>query len=146
MRYSIKDVAAQIGLSAYTLRYYDKAGLLPFVARDAAGYRSFTDGDLQLLHTIICLKNTGMTIADIRRYVDAVMAGPKSIPVRKALLTQHRARVVARQHQLATNLREVDYKLSLYAAPDAPAKVEQELAAAHADKAANGLPDPFPIR
>lgn len=144
MRYSIQEVAAKTGLSSYTLRYYDKAGLLPFVARSAAGYRIFTDGDLVLLHTIMCLKNTGMAISDIRRYIDDVMAGPTSIADRKALLTAHRAKVLAKQQQLTENLREVDYKLGLYAAPDAVTQVQGELAAARADKAANGLADPYP--
>ncbi len=46
------------------------------VARNSSGYRAFTDGDLSLIHTISCLKNTGMTIKDIRRYIDYVMQGP----------------------------------------------------------------------
>lgn len=65
MTYTIKEVADKVGLSAYTLRFYDKQGLLPFVSRNESGYRAFTDGDLHLLHTIICLKNTGMAISAI---------------------------------------------------------------------------------
>ena len=65
MSYSIKEVSQKVGLSIYTLRFYDKQGLLPFVARNDAGYREFTDGDLNLIHTICCLKETGMKISDI---------------------------------------------------------------------------------
>ncbi|MCG0673647.1 transcription regulator [Lactiplantibacillus plantarum] len=75
MTYTIKEVADKVGLSAYTLRFYDKQGLLPFVSRNESGYRAFTDGDLHLLHTIICLKNTGMAISAIRQYISYVMAG-----------------------------------------------------------------------
>lgn len=143
MAYTIKEVAARTGLSIYTLRFYDKAGLLPFVMRDQSGYRAFTEGDLALLHTICCLKDTGMKIADIRRYIDLVMAGPATVAARKRLLQAHRAEVVAEQARIAKNLEEIDYKLDLYAAPNAEALVGQEWAAASADKIANGLPNPF---
>lgn len=143
MTFSIKEVAARTGLSVYTLRFYDKAGLLPFVARDAAGYRAFTRGDLLLLHTICCLKDTGMTIAAIRRYIDLVMAGPTTVAARVALLQAHREAVVAKQAQIAKSLAEIDEKLTMYAAPNAEALVGQEWAAASADKEANGLANPF---
>lgn len=83
MTYTIKEAAEQSGLSVYTLRFYDKAGLLPFVARNPAGYRVFTDGDLNLLHTIQCLKNTGMKINDIRTYITLVMQGVGSVDSRR---------------------------------------------------------------
>ena len=52
MTYSIKQVSQITGLSIYTIRYYDKQGLLPFVKRDSSGYRAFTDADMSLIHTI----------------------------------------------------------------------------------------------
>jgi DNA-binding transcriptional MerR regulator len=143
MAYSIQIVAEKTGLAISTLRFYDKAGLLPFVARDSSGYRAFTDGDLALLHTIVCLKNTGMKIADIRRYIELVMAGPTTVKNRQALLATHREQVVAKQQEIARSLAEIDYKLQMYASPDAEAKVAQEWAMASADKVKNGLPNPF---
>lgn len=143
MAYSIQTVAEKTGLAISTLRFYDKAGLLPFVARDSSGYRAFTDGDLALLHTIVCLKNTGMKIADIRRYIELVMAGPTTAKDRQALLAAHREVVVAKQQEIARSLAEIDYKLQMYASPDAEAKVAQEWAMASADKEKNGLPNPF---
>lgn len=119
MTYSIKEVAAKFNLSIYTLRFYDKAGLLPFVLRNAAGYREFTDTDLNLIHTICCLKDTGMKISDIKQYIDYVMAGPSTIDARRVLLARHRAAVVAKQQQLAANLHEIDYKLDIYNSPEA---------------------------
>lgn len=143
MAYSIQTVAEKTGLAISTLRFYDKAGLLPFVARDSSGYRAFTDGDLALLHTIVCLKNTGMKIADIRQYIELVMVGPTTAKDRKALLATHREKVVAKQQEIARSLAEIDYKLQMYASPDAEAKVAQEWAMASADKVKNGLPNPF---
>ncbi|KRO04074.1 transcription regulator [Levilactobacillus paucivorans] len=143
MTYTIKQVAEKTHLSIYTLRFYDKQGLLPFVSRDQSGYRAFTDGDLLLLHTLSCLKNTGMKISDIRQYMTLVMQGPASIPQRQQLLRTHRDAVLAQQRAIARNLQEVDRKLSLYDSPIATDLVGLELAAARKEKTANGLPDPF---
>ncbi|MCI1983586.1 MAG: MerR family transcriptional regulator [Bifidobacteriaceae bacterium] len=143
MTYSIKDVSERTGLSIYTLRYYDKQGLLPFVARNSAGYREFTDGDLLLLHTICCLKNTGMKISDIRRYIDFVMEGPSSVAHRRALLESHRAAVQKQLVLVRNNLKEIDAKLAIYSAPDAAAKVSQELQAAVGEKTRLGLANTF---
>lgn len=143
MTYSIKTVAQKTGLSIYTLRFYDKQGLLPFVSRDASGYRAFTDGDLQLLHTICCLKDTGMKIRDIREYVACVMQGPQSIPQRKHLLQDHRHTILAQQAALQRNLQEIDMKLTIYESPAAAKIVGQELTAIQAEKVANHLPNPF---
>jgi DNA-binding transcriptional MerR regulator len=75
MTYTIKEVSEIFDLSIYTLRYYDKQGLLPFVSKNASGYREFTESDLGFIYTICCLKNTGMPLKDIRTYIDYCMQG-----------------------------------------------------------------------
>ena len=144
MTYTVKTVAEKTHLSIYTLRFYDKQGLLPFVSRNQSGYREFTDADLQLLHTITCLKNTGMKIATIRSYITAVMAGPSTIDQRKKLLTEHRAAILAEQQKVLANLKEIDFKLNIYQAPNAEQVIRAERQYAKAEKIANGLPDPYP--
>ncbi|GEN94511.1 MerR family transcriptional regulator [Pediococcus ethanolidurans] len=119
MTYTIKEVAQKFDLSIYTLRFYDKQGLLPFVQRNEAGYRVFTDTDLSLIKTICCLKDTDMKIRDIRQYIDYVMAGPCTIKQREQLLTKQRNKVLAKQQQLTENLKEIDYKLQIYRSPKA---------------------------
>ena len=69
MGYKISDISKKTGLSAYTLRFYDQKGLLPFVARDKHGRRHFKDEDLAFLSIITCLKNTGMQLNDIKKFV-----------------------------------------------------------------------------
>lgn len=56
MSYSIGQVADKLGVTIDTIRYYDKSGLLPFVKRNSIGRREFTDNDLHLMRTIVCLK------------------------------------------------------------------------------------------
>lgn len=139
MTYSIKEVAGKTNLSIYTLRYYDKQGLLPFVSRNAAGYRTFTDSDLSLIHTICCLKNTDMKIKDIRQYIAYCMAGPDTIEARKQLLRRHKQEVLDKQRKLTENLQEIDYKLAVYNNPHARDIIDQERQAVTAEKTANQL-------
>ena len=69
MPYTIGQMAEKLGVAPSTLRYYDKEGLLPFVERTAGGIRIFSDGDLETLKIINCLKDTGMQIKDIRNFI-----------------------------------------------------------------------------
>ena len=112
--YTIKEVAEKFGLTISALRFYDKKGLLPFVAKNDSGYREFTESDLNLIHTVCCLKNTGMPIHEIRQYIDYCMDGSKTIPQRKALLQAHKAEVLRQQAQLTENLKEIDTKIDLF--------------------------------
>lgn len=93
MGYSIKVISEQFGLSSYTLRYYEKEGLLPFIARDEHGNRCFRDEDLDLLHLVCCLKDTGMPIANIRQFVDLTLAGSHTLGDRRLLLEEHKKRI-----------------------------------------------------
>jgi DNA-binding transcriptional MerR regulator len=66
--YSIKDIARLCGLSAYTIRFYDKEGLLPFITRNDTGNRQFSESDLDMIQLICCLKNTGSRLRRINVY------------------------------------------------------------------------------
>ena len=73
--YSIQDVSKKTGLSAHTLRYYEKEGLIPGVERSQGGFRQYTDEDLERLGLICCLKNTGMSIQEIAQFVQLTRKG-----------------------------------------------------------------------
>lgn len=143
MTYLIKEAAEKSGLSITTLRYYDKQGLLPFVARNQAGYREFTDGDLSLIHTICCLKKTDMKINDIRSYIADVMVGTETVPHRRELLTNHRNQVLAKQKQVTENLKEIDFKLAMYSSDQAMELVQLERDYANQEKQQNHLNNPY---
>lgn len=119
MTYSIKEVAEMFDLSVYTLRYYDKQGLMPFVVKNPSGYRAFTESDLSLIHTICCLKNTGMPIKEIRKYIEYCMAGPQTAPQRRVLMEAHRKKIEDEMTKLRENLVEIDHKLDIYTDPHA---------------------------
>jgi len=83
LTYTIKQTSEKTGLSIYTLRFYNKQGLLPFVGRNKSGARIFTQSDILMIQTICCLKNTNMQIKDIKKYIEYVMNGIETIDIKK---------------------------------------------------------------
>lgn len=84
--FTIGQVSDLKEISTYTLRYYDKQGLLPKVIRDKNGTRHFTEEDLQWLDMIRCLKNTGMNLDQIKNFVDSTYQGQETLDQRLELL------------------------------------------------------------
>lgn len=91
-RYSISEAAKATGFSEDTLRYYEREGLLPGIARKG-GRRLYTDANLRAVGLIDCLKKTGMTLADIREYVRLTTGGMRTVPKRLKLLRKQQAAV-----------------------------------------------------
>ena len=92
--YSIKEVAALVGLPPSTLRYYEDVSVIPAIARDASsGHRIYTEDDLELLTWVSCLSASGMSIADMREYVRSGLGGDRDISEFVTLLEQQDARL-----------------------------------------------------
>ena len=101
-------------LSAPTLRYYDKEGLLPFVDRSAGGARMFKESDFEWLRLIECLKSTGMPIRDIKQFIDWYMEGDTTLPQRRDMFYERRRAVEAQIEALQATLDMIDYKCWYY--------------------------------
>ena len=112
--YSIKDVSIKTGLSAHTLRYYEKEGLLSGVERSPGGFRQYTDADLEALGLICCLKNTGMSLREITRFVKLTHAGDSTLKERVELLREHRDKVLARMDEMQRHLDQVARNLDFF--------------------------------
>lgn len=112
--YSISEAAAQFGLPESTLRYYEKKGLLPFIERDGAGRRLFSEGQMALLRTVICLKNTHMPISEIKQYMDWVVEGDSTIGLRLELMKNHKQAVLAEMSLMTEALKGIDEKITRY--------------------------------
>lgn len=123
MNYSINEVASKFGLSAHTLRFYDKEGLMPFIGRDKSGNRIFTETDLNWVAMVCCLKDTGMSIKEIKQYADWCMEGMPTIGERKAMLVEHRQQVVRKIEELKKNLALIDSKIAVYDDPELAQKL-----------------------
>jgi DNA-binding transcriptional MerR regulator len=112
---AIADAARRTGVSAHTLRYYERAGLVVTrVDRTSGGRRRYRQLDLDWIKICTKLRATGMPIKLIRRYAELVAAGHGNEPERLALLEAHRAEVLARLADLQENLRLIDRKIGVY--------------------------------
>ena len=112
--YTIQDVSKKTGLTAHTLRYYEKEGLITGVERSQGGIRQYTDEDLERLGLIRCLKNTGMSIQEIARFVQLTHEGDHTLEERVELLRAHRERVLARMAEMQKHLDKVTWKLNFF--------------------------------
>ena len=110
MVYTIGEMAKMLGVPASTLRYYDKEGLLPFVARSSGGIRQFRESDIEWLRVIGCMKKAGMSIKDIRQYLELSMQGNNTIDTRLAMFRHQREVLQAQMDELQHTLRMVEYK------------------------------------
>jgi DNA-binding transcriptional MerR regulator len=112
---SIAEAAEQTGLTAHTLRYYERDGLmLATVERSSSGHRRYTEDDLSWIVMITRLRSTGMPIRDVRVYAGLVRAGTGNEAERLALLKAHRERVEAQLAEVTGHLRAIDHKIGLY--------------------------------
>jgi len=115
MSLTIAEAAARSGLTAHTLRYYERDGLmLASVDRAVSGHRRYTEHDLTWIEMITRLRSTGMPIRDVRRYADLVRAGDGNEAERLELLMAHRERVEAQLTQVNAHLRAIDHKIGIY--------------------------------
>ena len=114
---TIAEAAGRSGLTAHTLRYYERDGLmLDAVDRAPSGHRRYTEDDLRWIRMITRLRSTGMPIREVRSYAALVRAGDGNEEQRLDLLRAHRARVVAQLAEITENLEAIDHKVALYEA------------------------------
>lgn len=114
-RYTISEVAAFTGLTAHTLRWYERIGLMPHVDRSHTGQRRFTNQDLDWLALVGKLRLTGMPVADMVRYAELVREGEHTFEERQELLQQTRRDVRSRIAELQDTLAVLDHKIDFYA-------------------------------
>jgi DNA-binding transcriptional MerR regulator len=112
---SISDAARITGVSAHTLRYYERAGLmLDRVGRASSSHRRYSDDDIRWVVLLTKLRSTGMPIRRMREYAELVRAGDGNEAERLALLESHRVAVRAQLEAMKSNLEAIDRKIELY--------------------------------
>ena len=110
----IGELAKRTGLTAYTIRYYERIGLLPFADRDAGGQRDYDESILVWVGFLKRLKTTGMPIREMMRYAELRAKGDQTGPERCALLKRHRERVQTHLAELEASLLVLDTKIDTY--------------------------------
>jgi DNA-binding transcriptional MerR regulator len=89
MGYSIGEVAKRTGISIDTLRFYERVGLTPNIARTAGGQRQYSDQDLAFLEFAQKMRTTGMPLEALARYVELMKRGIATVPQRRAMLEEY---------------------------------------------------------
>jgi DNA-binding transcriptional MerR regulator len=111
MYYTIKQVSEKTNLSAHVLRYYEKEGLLPQIGRSESGIRRYRQDDLEWLGLICCLKNTGMSIKQIKAFVDLSAQGDQTLRRRCDMLMEHKRAVEEKIAEMHRHLEKVQCKI-----------------------------------
>ena len=114
MSYTIKDISELTGLPPSTLRYYDKQGLLPNLKRDGNNIRIFTDEDYRHLRLIDCLKKSGLSIKDIKNFIDMADQGDKALTGRLEIFRKRREILKQELADLQGVLDVIEYKCWYY--------------------------------
>lgn len=132
---TISEAAKKLGLTAPTLRFYDKEGLLPFVDRSSSGIRMFKDTDLEWLRLIECLKSSGLPIKEIKKFIDWYIEGDSTLQQRCDMFHERKKIVEAQIEELQKTLDTISYKCWFY---------ETALAAGTAEVHNNMKPEDIP--
>ncbi len=110
----IAEVSEQYGLSADTLRYYERIGLIPPVNRNGSGIRDYNELDLRRVEFIKCMRSAGLPVEVLIEYVGLVQQGDKTIEARQEILTEQRKLLVARMKEMQKTLGILDHKIEVY--------------------------------
>ena len=114
MVYTVGEMARLLEVPASTLRYYDKEGLLPFVERSSGGIRMFRESDFEWLQVIGCMKKAGMSIKDIRQYIEMALQGDDTIDLRLSMFRRQQEELKRQMEELRHTMEMVDYKCWYY--------------------------------
>ncbi len=111
--YTISEVADKLCIAPSTIRYYDAEGLLPFLQR-VNGRRVFHESDLSSMRLIECLKNTGMSIRDIKAYFTLAKQGDSTLEERRDIILKQKQSILDQIEGLKLNLKTIEHKEKYY--------------------------------
>ena len=124
MVYTVGEMAKLLGVTASTLRYYDKEGLLPFVERSSGGIRMVRESDIEWLRVIECMKKAGMSIKDIRQYIELALKGDDTIELCLMMFRRQKEVLQQKMAEMQHTMAMVEYKCWYYETAKAAGTVE----------------------
>lgn len=123
---TIAEVADLLDLSAHTLRYYERAGLVE-VERDRSGHRVYRPDAVRRLVFLTRMRLSGMPMRDLQHYIALVDAGTETVPERRDMLIEHRDTIRRKIRELTLSLRATEYKIATYGGDAGPETVSGAL-------------------
>ena len=112
--YSMKEVCKQVGMTYETLKFYCNEGLIPNVKRDKRNYRVFDDRDVAWIKSLSCLKKCGMSIKEMKEYLNLCLIGESSIPKRKSILEFKKKSLLEKLQEIEESIDYIDTKQQFY--------------------------------
>lgn len=121
----ISEVSKQYDISADTLRYYERVGLIPSVNRTESGIRDYNKIDVEWVEFIKCMRDAGLTIEVLTEYVELVLQGDETNAARKQILIDQREELIRKMEEMQKTLDVLNYKIEVY--ENALSEKEKEL-------------------
>lgn len=112
--YSMKQACQLTNMTYETLKFYCNEGLVPNVKRDKRNYRVFDDHDIKWIQSLNCLKNCGMSINEMKEYLQLCLEGESSIPKRKIILDKKKDALLQSIKKLEEAVDFIDWKQNFY--------------------------------
>ena len=111
---TIKEVCKKYNVTADTLRYYERVGVIPEVHRTAGGIRDYSEEDIKWVETAICFRSARMPIDLLIEYVRLYRMGDDTLKARLELLIEAKKRILDERKKYDDALAKLDYKISKY--------------------------------
>ncbi|MCF0151432.1 MAG: MerR family transcriptional regulator [Firmicutes bacterium] len=108
---TIKEVCQKYDITADTLRYYEKIGVIPEVTRTAGGIRDYSEEDITWVENALCLRNAGLPVGVIAEYVRLYRMGDETFVQRRDLLVAQREELQKQLEQMEDALKRLDRKI-----------------------------------
>ena len=112
--YSMKEACSLTNMTYENLKFYCNEGLVPNVKRDSRNYRVFDEHDIKWIQSLNCLKNCGMSIAEMKEYLALCLEEERSIPERKTILERKKEALLQSIEQLQQAVAYIDWKQNFY--------------------------------
>ena len=112
--YTMMQICRETGMTYQTLKYYCNEGLVPGVKRDRNNRRIFDEKDLKWIRDLVCLKKCGMSIQEMKEYLDLCLQGQATIPQRKEMLTKKQEALRRSIQELEDSVAYIDWKQNFY--------------------------------
>ena len=111
---TISEVSKKYNITADTIRYYEKEGLIPTVPRNKNGIRDFDENSCGWIEFIKCMRSAGLEIETLKRYVSLFRQGTATVKERKILLIEQREKLLKKQENIKATLDRLNYKIEKY--------------------------------
>ena len=111
---TIAEVSKKYGITADTIRYYEKEGLIPRIPRNKSGVRNFDENSCKWLEFIKCMRSSGLSIEVLKKYVKLMQEGPKTAKERQKLLIEQKEILLKKKETIDSTINRLEYKINLY--------------------------------